>query len=57
MEFLDAASNSFHKPYYNAIRRCEDVITKIDVILGHLKKYKIPLPEIPQVKEVFNKQQ
>lgn len=22
VEFLDAASNAFHKPYYNSIKRC-----------------------------------
>lgn len=55
VEFLDAAANSFHKPYYNAIKRCDDVILKIDTIISHVKKYKVPLPEIPQVKEIFNK--
>lgn len=55
VEFLDAASNNFHKPYYNSIKRCEDVILKIDQIIRNVKKYKIPFPDPPQVKDVFTK--
>jgi uncharacterized protein YlbG (UPF0298 family) len=44
VEFLDAAANNFHKPYYNSIRRCEEVISKIDQILKYVRKFNIALP-------------
>lgn len=33
VEFLDAAPNNFHKPFSNSIKRCEEIISKIDRIL------------------------
>ena len=53
VQFLDASPNNFHKPYYNDIRRCEDVINKIDHILKQVRKYKIPLPEMPEIDRIF----
>jgi len=50
---LDAAADNFHKPYITQIRRCEEVISKIDLILKEIKKYGIELPEIPLVERVF----
>ncbi len=44
VEFLDAAADNFHKPFLNHIRRCEEVIGKIDLILKEIKKYGILLP-------------
>lgn len=44
VQFLDAAANNFHKPYYNSIKRCEEVISKIDLILTEVKKFSIELP-------------
>ena len=53
VEFLDAAAGNFHKPYYNSIRRCEEVVSKIDSILRIVRKFKIELPEVPLVDRVF----
>ena len=55
VEFLDAATNNFHKPYSNSIKRCEDVIQKIDQIIRNVRKYKVALPEVPNVKDIFDK--
>ena len=38
---MDASPNSFHKPFYNDIKRCDDVIAKIDHILKQVRKYKL----------------
>lgn len=56
VEFLDAAANNFHKPYYNSIRRCEEVIYKIDHVIKQVRKYQIELPEVPLVGKIFDKQ-
>jgi hypothetical protein len=56
VEFLDAAPNNFHKPYYNAIKRCEEVIAKIDHILQQVRKYKIDLPDLPVVEKILERQ-
>lgn len=53
VQFIDAAPNNFHKPFFNSVKRCEEVINKIDTILGFIKKQKIHLPEAPIVEEVF----
>lgn len=53
VEFLDAAADNFHKPYYNSIRRCEDVIAKISQILRMVRTFSIELPEVPLVERVF----
>lgn len=55
VEFLDAAADNFHKPYYNSIRRCEDVIAKISQILKMVRGFNIELPEVPLVERVFEK--
>ena len=55
VEFLDASPSNFHKPYYNDIKRCEDVITKIDHIIKQAKKYKIPLGDMPDVNKIFER--
>ncbi len=57
VQFIDAAPNNFHKPFFNSVKRCEEVINKIDTILGFIKKIKLNLPEAPLVEEVFEKQQ
>lgn len=57
VQFIDAAPNNFHKPFFNSVKRCEEVIQKIDIILKEIKKNKIALPEAPIVEEVFDKQQ
>ena len=33
VQFIDAAPNTFHKPFFNSVKRCEEVIQKIDLIL------------------------
>lgn len=33
VEFLDAAPSNFHKPFSNSIKRCEEIISKIDRII------------------------
>lgn len=53
VEFLDAAAGNFHKPYYNSIRRCEEVVSKIDSILRVVRRFNIELPEVPLVERVF----
>ena len=53
VQFIDAAPNNFHKPFFNSVKRCEEVINKIDTIIGFIKKQKIHLPEAPIVEEVF----
>jgi hypothetical protein len=55
VEFLDATANNFHKPYYNSIRRCEEVIAKINQILKFARRFNIDLPEVPIVERVFEK--
>lgn len=55
VEFLDAAASNFHKPYSNSIKRCEDVMLKIDQIMRNVRKYKVALPEAPNIKDVFDK--
>lgn len=57
VQFIDAAPNNFHKPFFNSVKRCEEVIHKIDSIITHLKKEKLHLPEPPLVEDVFEKQQ
>lgn len=32
VQFIDAP-NTFHKPFFNSVKRCEEVIQKIDLIL------------------------
>lgn len=44
VQFIDAAPNNFHKPFFNSVKRCEEVITKIDTILKTIKHHKINLP-------------
>jgi len=56
VQFIDAAPNNFHKPFFNSVKRCEEVINKIDTIMGYIKKQKLNLPEAPIVEEVFQKQ-
>jgi hypothetical protein len=55
IQFLDAAAGNFHKPYLNSIKRCEEVIAKIDTIISEVRKYKLPLPEIPIVDRIFDR--
>jgi V-type H+-transporting ATPase subunit a len=44
VQFMDAAPNNFHKPFFNSVKRCEEVIQKIDIILKNINKHKIHLP-------------
>lgn len=57
VQFIDAAPNNFHKPFFNSVKRCEEVIHKIDYILGEVKKEGLSLPDVPIVEEVFDRQQ
>ncbi len=38
VEFIDSAKNSFNKPYYGSLRRCDEVITKIDQVLKEIHR-------------------
>jgi hypothetical protein len=49
VEFLDASPNNFHKPFANDVRRCEEVLAKLDHVFKQLRKFKINLPEMPDV--------
>ena len=41
VEFIDSSKNSFNKPYYNSLKRCDEVIGKVDQILKDVQKNKI----------------
>lgn len=55
VQLLDA-SKDFHKPYSNSIKRCEEIVHRIDAVLGEAISRRIPLPEIPMVETVFERQ-
>ncbi len=52
ISFVDS-SNPFNKPFLNSIKRFEEGITKIDLIMKEVKKRDIKLPEVPNVKNVL----
>ena len=57
VEFLDASPHNFHKPFANDVRRCEEVLAKLDHIFKQLRKYKINLPDMPSVERIFDLQE
>lgn len=57
VEFMDANEESLHKPYYNSIKRCQDTVSKIDLILSTIRQKNIHMPEAPSVADVLKKQE
>lgn len=53
VQFVDSASNAFHRPYLHDHKRCEDASMKIKSILKQVHECKIELPEVPTVEFVF----
>lgn len=40
VQFTDLSGNAFYKPFQNHLKRCEDIIGKIDYIMSYLRKKK-----------------
>lgn len=53
VQFIDCTKNAFYKPYYNSLKRCDEVITKINHVTKEIHKNKIDFPEVPNVEYVF----
>lgn len=43
-QFIDSNSNAFHRPYTNSLKRCEEVLSKLKILLLQVHKEGIELP-------------
>lgn len=44
VQFVDSAKNSFHRPYFNQLKRCDEVIAKIKTIMKKVHTEGITMP-------------
>lgn len=44
VQFIDAVPNAFHRPYTNSLKRCDEVISKLKMLLLKIHKEGIKLP-------------